>query len=49
MKNSNIRDHVLSDQHTHAFSLFNREKAATHGESSLSFSPIAQLSYECFI
>ena len=42
MKTSNIQDHALSDQHTHAFSCFNREKAATRGESSLSFSPIAQ-------
>ena len=38
---SNIRDHAHSDQHQHAMSVLQREKAAVRGESISSFAPIA--------
>ena len=40
-RTNNISDHAHSDQHQHAMSLLQREKAAVRGESASSFAPIA--------
>jgi len=41
LRTSNISDHAHSNQHQHATSLLQREKAAVRGESASSFAPIA--------
>ena len=43
LRTSNIRDHAHSDQHQHAMSLLQSEKAAVRGESISSFAPIAAM------
>lgn len=46
VRNSNIKDHSGSDQHTHAMMLLRKEQAASRGLDTSSYAPIARALHE---